>query len=233
MDELKKHIQLHRAELDTDEPAEMSWSSIKTTTQPVVHKMYLRWVVAASLVLTIGAVAYFLPEKDTKEAISSLHVDHHWDIRVVTNKKDTSTVVMTADKQTDPVQRQDDMIKKKKRRIQAPPPVYGFEGVEASYAAMLDLQRERLRKQPIYGENAAYFDLFKKQFATLAEEEEQVKQRVRKTGMQDEHLDELISIYQEKINVLKQLQFEINRINTRTKQADPNVNTRPPAYINL
>jgi hypothetical protein len=232
MDELKKHIQLHRTELDTDEPAEMGWSN-KGTRKPVVRNMYLRWAVAASLVLTIGAMAYFFPAKETKEPMSLLHIEHGWDIRVKTHKKDTSPIVIITNQRKKPVTRRADVVKKTKRRIEAPPPVYGFEGIEASYATMLDLQRERLRKQPIYGEDAAYFDLFKKQFATLAQEEEQVKQQVRKKGMQDEHLDELISIYQEKINVLKQLQFEINRINTRTKQADPNANTRPPSYINL
>jgi hypothetical protein len=230
MDELKKHIQLHRTELDTDEPGEMNWSASGKT---VVRNLYMRWAVAASLLLAIGALAYFFPEKRKEEPMSLLHVDHDWNLHVTAAKKDTSAIVAITAKQKKAIIRRADVVKKGKKRTTTPPPMYGFEGIEASYAAMLDLQRERLRKQPIYGENADYFDLFKKQFVTLNREEEQVKQQVRKTGMQDTHLDELISIYQEKINVLKQLQLEINRINTRTKQSDPGINTRPPSYINL
>lgn len=226
MDELKKHIQLHRAELDTDEPSGLSWSNMVSKRRPVVRNLVMRWTVAASLVLATGALIYFFPAKENKTPMAVVQVDHNWDIRVA---RTIPAITATSDKQEKTII-QSRRVQKKKAPV--PSVMYGFEGIEASYAGMLNLQRERLRMQPIYVD-AAYFDLFKKQFAGLNNQEENVKQRIRKTGMQDIYFDELISIYQEKINVLKQLQLEINRINTRTRQADPDINARPPSYINL
>jgi hypothetical protein len=229
MDELKKHIQLHRTELDTDVPAARDWSNAEKKRKPVIRNLYRRWVAAASVVLAIGALAYFFPAKNTEKSISTVHVLHRWDITINKTEKNTPPVAVIVDKQKQSATSRATTAKKKKKQV----PIYGFEGIEASYAAMLNMQRERLRMQPIYGENADYFDLFKNQFVTLNKEEERIKEQVKKTGLQDTHLDELISIYQEKVNVLKQLQFEINRINTRYKQADPDINKRPASYINL
>lgn len=250
MDEFKKYIAQHRAELDTEEPGEMPWKNIQQALHPKKAKtipLYIKWVAAACIIIIAGIAIYLLiqtkagAKTDIPVAEDHNHNHNHQQQPKERESADTPVAVNPEKKEEEKVA----MIKpgpatKKKEQPQRSvakkkpaAPVYGFEEVEASYASMLGIQLERLRRQPIYAEDAEYFHSFKKQFTDLGNEEEQLKRRIKDNGMRDEYFDDLITIYQEKINVLKQLQFEINRMNNRVKQADPSINQQPPSYINL
>lgn len=247
MDDLKRYLEQHRSQLDTEEPGEMLWQNVRQRLHPKKAKtipLYIKWVAAACILLIAGIAIYLLlQDKPGGKTNIPVAKDHNHNnkhqpqqaeivnppVTVSPEKKEEEKAVVKTNppvKKKDPQQRS--VVKKK-----IAPPVYGFEEVEASYASMLDIQLERLRRQPIYAEDAGYFHSFKKQFSDLGNEEEQVKRRIKDNGMRDEYFDDLITIYQEKINVLKQLQFEINRMNNRVKQADPSINRQLPSYINL
>jgi hypothetical protein len=245
MDELKKYLHQQRSKLDTDEPGDMVWQNVKQALHPkkaTTISLYIKWAAAACLILVAGATIYFL-QKDTGKGKMDGPVvaDSNRSQPVTPNQPGitTSPGVVVPEKKIQPViVKANPPIKKRKslqpaRAKKDPPRMYGFEGVEASYASMLGIQLERLRTQPIYAEDADYFHSFKKQFADLSNEEESIKNRVRENGMRDDYLDQLISIYQKKINVLKQLQLEINKMNNRVKKADPSINQQTASYINL
>lgn len=248
MDDLKKYLEQHRAQLDTEEPGELVWQNVRQTLHPKKAKtipLYIKWVAAACIVIIAGVAIYLLLQnKPGDKADTPVAGDQNHNHQQQPKQEEITNPVVTVS----PEKKEEEKVAvvktgstSKKKNIQqptpvkkkAPPLVYGFEEAEASYAGMVGIQLERLRRQPIYGEDAEYFHSFKKQFTELGNEEEQVKRRIKDNGMRDEYFDDLITIYQQKINVLKQLQFEINKMNNRVKQADPSINQQPPSYINL
>jgi hypothetical protein len=243
MDELKKYFHQYRDELDTDVPGEDNWQQIRRQLHPVVPVKSLRlfkWMVAASLVILAGSVVYLLTNnKKQSPVITNTDTAHrHQAHPEIVHPKTPVEKIIIAEKQQPVIAQQKTTPVKgtRRKRISVkkmPIPVYGFEDIEASYTSMVNQQLERVRTQPIYAEDAEYFHSFKKQFTELAKDEEQLKQRIRQTGMADEYVDELINIYQEKIGVLKRLRFEINKMNNRVRQADPGIQQQQPAYINL
>lgn len=104
--------------------------------------------------------------------------------------------------------------------------------IEANYASYVKTQLDQLRRQPVYIDDPGYFDFFKAQFAALEKEEQQVKSSIRREGLTDVTLDALIRTYQQKASILRDLQFEINRVNTRTR-TQPGAIRPEPSYINL
>lgn len=257
MDELKKYLQNNRQHIDTDMPGEELWKGVKNRLHPTARiPAFAKWMAAACLVLAIGTGVYFfthpakdalavdITSKDTPaitpvEPLPSIVADapkkemeppsksagtEENDAPALRKGSSTPATSAASAKKTTPA--------KRRQRIQAPAPLYGFERIEASYAAMLDMQLERVRTQPIYAEDPEYFHLFKKQFNDLANDEEHVKQQL-KQGYQEALLDELVTIYQRKITVLKQLQFEINKMNSKVKQTDAGIQLQNPSYINL
>jgi hypothetical protein len=242
MDELKKYFYQQREQLDTDVPGEVNWQHIRRELHPaapVKSFPLFKWAAAASLVILTSTAVYFLTrDKQPVPVITASDSVHHKEQPQAIQPKAPVEKIIIPEKRQPVVARQKPVkaVKTLKQKItikKADTPVYGFENIEASYTSMVDLQLERVRTQPIYAEDAGYFDSFKQQFARLAEDEEQVKKNVMQTGMADEYIDELINIYQEKISVLKRLRFEINKMNNRVRQTDPGVQQIQPSYINL
>ncbi len=244
MDELKKYLQNNRGHLDTDTPGEDLWKGVKKKLHPpATIPVFAKWMAAACLVLAIGTGVYFFthpakeaiveaaPSKDTSTGIVSQPADTIIEKKAVEKKS-----VVPVSRGKEPVMAYNRKKKVNDKRVKSPhrpAPLYGFEGIEASYATMLDIQLERLRTQPIYAEDPGYFYLFKKQFTDLAKDEEQVKQQLRQNPYNEMLLDELITIYQHKITVLKQLQFEINKMNNKVKQTNAGIQLQKPSYITL
>jgi cell division septum initiation protein DivIVA len=51
--------------------------------------------------------------------------------------------------------------------------------------------------------------------------------------MTDELLDQLINVYQQKLTMLKQLQNEMQKLNTRYKQNRESIDTAKTYFLNL
>jgi hypothetical protein len=99
---------------------------------------------------------------------------------------------------------------------------------------MVSLQLEKVKGTPIYAEDAEYFHVFKKQFHDLTNDEKVLKEETKKHGINDDIITRMINIYQEKIALLKQLQFEINKMNNRIKNSNSDIQkNQSPTYINL
>jgi hypothetical protein len=67
----------------------------------------------------------------------------------------------------------------------------------------------------------------------MERDEQNIKRDIRKGGLTDELLDQLINVYQQKLNMLKQLQNEIHKTNNRFKQNRGPVDSTKPYFLNI
>jgi hypothetical protein len=258
MDEFKKYLQANRDSLDTDEPGGDLWKGVKQTLHPPKRiPLFWKQLAAACVLAAIATGSYFFlrpaadpstdpvvivkEEHPATEAIDTVHripvpAREKDELAVVPQHIEKAPVVETVAKR----KKQDLALSKKQTGAVAmrnpsseSDSLYGFESLEASYASMLDIQLEKLRTQPIYAESPEYFSFFKKEFNDLEKDEEKLKKLLIKSEDKVARLDELMLIYQQKISILKQLQFEINKVNNKVKQTDAGIQTQKPSYIHL
>jgi hypothetical protein len=64
-------------------------------------------------------------------------------------------------------------------------------------------------------------------------DEQQVRKDIRTYGLTNEFLEQLINVYQQKLNLLKSLQAEINKMNNKIRgNQSPSVKTEVH-YLNI
>ena len=85
----------------------------------------------------------------------------------------------------------------------------------------------------MYTETPEYFNDFKIQISQMEKDEKVIKSDIAKRGMNDELLDQLINLYQQKLNILKQLQIEMNKTNNRFKQNRGPVDSTRTYFLNI
>ena len=238
MDELKKHIQQRLDELDIDEPSEQNWENIQQQLFPkkrLVISLTVRWL-AAACVLLLAGIGFFLIDKNdnpkpivlvplvTKEIKSSTVQP----ASAITNAKEDGGVgvrgmKLISQKETKTAttdSRKEFAIEKKHKEIKRN---YTAEkallGMESSFTQVINLERERINTTPLNAEDPGYYKDFGQRMKEMETDEAIIKHDIRKQGITDDLLDRLINIYQQKLNVLKQLQTEILKTNTRYKQS--------------
>lgn len=85
----------------------------------------------------------------------------------------------------------------------------------------------------MYAETPEYFNDFKIQIKQMEKDEKVIKSDIAKRGMNDELLDQLINLYQQKLNTLKQLQLEMNKLNSRYKKSRQPVDPTRTYFLNI
>jgi hypothetical protein len=242
MDQFKKHLFTHRDELDVEKPppAEV-WMRVQQQAQPPVKHLWpvlAKWVAAAGIVLVMGMAVYWFwlkPEPQTKVAEST--------VQPTPPKPDSSTLPqvnndsMVTDSINDhkPTLVPEQKPAKKARETRPPAkvkPQSPIDALEENYATMINLQLKKLERTPIYAESPGYFHMFKKQWYDLQKDEEKVKDDIQNYGLSDQGIDQLIRLYQQKMQLLKQLQAEINKMNNRVKSR-PVIRKKKPAYLRM
>jgi hypothetical protein len=108
-----------------------------------------------------------------------------------------------------------------------------LDQLASSFVQVINLQRNRISTTPLFAETPAYFDDFTKQLSQMDKDEKQIRTDIRKQGLQPEMIDQLINVYQQKLDVLKQLQLEMNKLNNRYKQNRGPVDTTKTYFINI
>jgi glycyl-tRNA synthetase beta subunit len=104
--------------------------------------------------------------------------------------------------------------------------------LEAEMKLVINNEENVVNTTPILAESPAYFEYFKEEFKKITQEESAIKVKVQKYGMNDLFLAQLINIYQEKLNVLKELQLEISKINALYKNKEQPSKIKP-SYLQL
>ena len=98
---------------------------------------------------------------------------------------------------------------------------------------MVKLQLKNIRSTPVYGETADYFNVFKQTLKQIDTDEANIKNNIKTNGLNDVLLEQLINVYQEKINVLKNLQQEMNKINNKVKDNQLPSDSLKSHFINI
>jgi hypothetical protein len=250
MDEFKKYLFDHRDELDTEKPPQPQvWKHIQRETQVVkkpVIPMMVKWMAAAAILVAVSILVYQLQRPAKPDAPQLANADTKKPVTSPesTGRTDSSTGIPSTTAIEEPIVAVPDNKKiaertaatrrlaKKERSIPIAQPKSHLEAVEDNYASIINYQLQKLEKTPIYTESPGYFHVFKKQWLDLERDEKKVKQDVRQYGMNNNIVDKLIQLYQQKLWLLKELQSEINKMNVRAKQ-HPDIQRTNPAYLKL
>lgn len=241
MDEFKKYVQNHAEELNLDEPRPQVWQNIQQQTQAEKKKpvivMITRWAVAACILALAGIGAwYMISEKKTTPVQTAatptkkmITPDPAKQEPVVTENIEPVVIAKTTDHTT--------KHKPKTRNTQQPvnsqEALTNLQSLENSFTQVINLQRDRVSSMPMYAESPEYFNDFKVQIKQMEKDEKVIKSDIAKRGMNDQLLDQLINLYQQKLNTLKQLQTEMNKTNNRYKQSRGPVDSTKTYFLNL
>ena len=244
MDELKKYLKEHASQLNHDEPGEELWQRIQERTtnaaQTPVIMPVMKWMAAACVILMAGIGSWYLlhpknmhidpvattHKNNPVQAISPVEVQQpieEQDLRVVTSD----------DKQNPSVQHVARSVKHKALPPATDPDYSLVHNIESSFTQVINLQRNKLNITPIYAESPAYFNDFKVQLKQMEKDEKQIKEDIAKNGINDELITQLINIYQQKLNMLKQLQIEMNKLNNRFKKERVPADSTQTYFLNM
>lgn len=244
MDEFKTYLQQHAGELDTDEPRPQVWEHLaqRVAVKKVVplRVRYMRWAVAACLTLLLGSLLWLVwpARHNTTEVVKNQPVKTGEPAQPATTAPGPQQQVTAAEPAKEGISNETNHKNAftAVKPAQEPPPTHPDETLvlhhlEAGFIQVISMQLNKVRSMPLYAEGPQYFSSFKKQFAQLDEDEKALKREIRNTGITDSQLDALIDIYQQKINVLKQLQNEIKKTNNAYRQNHPV--SASPTFMNI
>ena len=245
MDELKKYLQNHRDQLGDDAPSPKVWAGISESLEPAatpVFRIGYRWAAAAILLLMAGSAIWYWnqPTQPAQELVKEIKqpVLPTIEPSLVDTMERTITAALTK-----PAAKAKNM----QRGFPAATPITTIHTVselsnndlvkmaslESSFTQVINLQKARISTTPLYAESPSYFKDFKLQMQQMEKDEKQIKVFISKNGMTDELLDQLINVYQQKLTMLKQLQNEMQKLNTRYKQNRESVDTAKTYFLNL
>jgi hypothetical protein len=231
MDKLKQHLRAHREQLDIDEPGEATWLNIRAAA-PVVKKLspvaLLYRYAAVLLVVTglaIGIRVLFQYKQPIKNADAFAFVTP-----VLSNNKKQphpsfpSTAPGT---QTDPAKK---TLARNKKTARIDP--YELLGsFSNNYAQLVKLQLKSIRATPVWGEEPSYFSDFKSSLEQMDADEAALRIIIQKNGLDEHLLEQVINIYQQKLDLLKTLKSEIGKVNGSPKPA--NADSLKSYFINI
>ncbi|MFY7651434.1 MAG: hypothetical protein ACOVQE_01975 [Chitinophagaceae bacterium] len=255
MDAFKKYMQEQMQTIEeVDTPSDEVWQKIdanlfQPTTNPsklLVLKPFVKYFAAACTIVFIALAWVLLSNKSVPETNNSLIAKN--ELVKQSNNQQQKAKSHTTPKQKQPITEksvkptnQTKPGKNQQPKIkQSPSPSYQGEGgigiinnLENSFVQVINLQRNRINQTPVYAENQQYFKEFIVQLNQLEKEEKILKQQVRQQGITNEVLNGLIDIYQFKLTILKQLQSEIQKTNSKSLQQQSPIQKSKPYFINI
>lgn len=224
MDEFKKYLQNNKSELDGDMPEASVWQKIQTKIKPKTISAsimpLLRWAAAACFILLAGMVCWYLYMMDKKPLAA------HTNSLVIQNEKKPIPAIQQ------PIPREPEKVNKKNTiaaHLQAnnlPAIILSkqksidpiLKTIETGFIQVINLQKARISTTPMFAESPEYFSAFKQQLNEMEQDEQTIKKNMVKQGLNNNLLDQLINLYQQKLTILKQLQLEMNKTNNQFKQ---------------
>jgi hypothetical protein len=242
MDQFKKYLRDHRGELDVEiAPPAPLWSR-----KPVKHSETMsvtRWMVAASILLIVSLIFYWMPRhpnnnetsynKPVKNDSVSMQTKHD-SLRSDVAKASNSSIDLDSGEATleEPKSEKSVVAKRSAPKGKSKSQRSPLQSLETNYAAIIDYQLKRVERTPIYAESADYFHVFKKQWYDLEKDEEKIKDDIQVLGLNDIVVDQFIRLYQNKIELLKQLQSQIDKMNLRARN-HPGFHNQTPTFLKM
>jgi len=198
-----------------------------------VLKLIVRYAAAACLLIAIAiGLKYFFytakkiqPQEIVKQNEPVKTVPDSFN-KIIIIKRDTAEV--------SPKYLAATIVNKKKREKENTiDPYQLMHSFENNYTQLVNLQLNSIRCTPVYAETQGYFSEFKTSLKQMDADEANIRTSIKANGLNEQLLQQLINIYQEKLNVLKSLQQEINKINNRIKQNQLPTDTLTTHFINI
>jgi hypothetical protein len=241
MDELKKYLQSRADELDLDEPRPQVWQNIRQEVSGVkktnVVVLVTRWAAAACVLALAGIGVWYMANDQESVKVPETSIVRVDTPTIKTPVADSQQLV-NADPQEPSEQpifvpKSNQTATAKTNTVANPSDLRMLTEIESSFTQVINLQRARVSTMPMYAETPEYFDDFKVQIRSMEKDEKSIKAEISKRGMNDALLDQLINLYQQKLNILKQLQIEMNKTNNRYKQSRGPVDTAQTYFLNI
>jgi len=250
MDDFKKYMLQHSNQMDFDEPGEAVWENISAKTKKSKPGsnvlLYMRFAAAACLIILMGSVFLLLIKKQ-KDVVTNKVPQHKEDTTpaqviiqnhepILSNGK-ADVVKQIYEK---PVTRR--LSRKKTATVKKEQPVVRMhqqsntsvlQNIETNFSQLINIQLNKVRSLPLYAEGPEYYSEFKKHFQQLKEDEKELKKTIKNEGLGNDNLENLINICQQKLNLLKLLQNEINKTNSRYRQNNNSDTTNRINHINI
>lgn len=229
MDNLRNFLEAHRDEMDVESPSSEVWQRLNKPAKkaPVVSMKKILHAAAAACVLVVAGWLFITQGK--KEALSGeMAVASAVNIQLsegltgaqpvpdnTTNASLTGTTIQQSLKKVKPTKANTAPIVENEIQMVV-------KNIDENFNKILNAQLKNISQTPIYGEAKEMFDGFKNQYRKLEIEEKQLKTDITNFGMQEQLLQQLIFINQQKLDVLKSLQVEINKVNNNIPSQQKN-----------
>lgn len=238
MDNLKKYLQQHSEEMDIDAPAADVWKRIEKKAGKKrpgrLFSLTVRYAAAAAVMAAVVLAGIKLTgtqdksvkivQRDKEDTAAPLSD------KIIANsgKPIVSPIVSTTlpDTIAPPLQA---AVKKSKPVDKRYAMMQSFK---ENYGQLVSYQLSSIRATPVYAENPAYFDDFRIQLKQMDLDEVAIRKNIRQRGISNVLLEQLINVYQQKLDVLKSLQAEINKMNTRVKE-NTSTDSLSKYYLNI
>ncbi len=253
MDRFKTYLRENAHELDTDLPRDQVWkkmeaSLIPAASKPVIPLHYRRWLAAACIAALLGLLLWWVVPVQKNNAIAGKQQQEAPAVKTETaqDKPEASPATPEKDAVAKNTGQNENSSTGSSVRNGGVPSVPSpqenrekateasmLHNLESSFIQIISLQLDKVRSTPLYTERSDYFSDFKKQFYQLDEDEQSLKKSIQHNGLSDDRMQALINIYQQKINVLKQLQNEINKTNKYYRKNQQPDNAAAPDFMNI
>lgn len=228
MDKFHDYLSSQQDRLDTDLPDELVWDRIQHTMKEKKGagsvKYLTRYFAAASVIILVAA-GFWLANRKTVH----LQKENVAVTPFLSEKDSTSTAIQNRLPviNSRPVETPEEKDESKQVAEQQ------IEKVSAGYATLISSRLQQVRTTPVYAECTDYFSDFTVQLKQMDKDELNIQQDIDHYGMQDALVEQLIDVYERKLKLLKDLQKQISRMNSKADLRHDTSKQNKPCFINL
>ncbi len=220
MDNLKNFLEDHKDEMDFESPSPEVWQKLNKPVKkaPVISIKKMLYAAAAACVLLVAGLLYVMQEQ--KETMSGEKViASEGKIKLPDEVTITQPLLETTEQPSlvsttiEKPLKKTNKIKQNAGNTIDNEVQMAVKSIDENFDKILNAQIKNISQTPIYAENKDMFGGFKNQYRQLETEEKQLKTDIANFGMEEQLLQQLIFINQQKLNLLKSLQVEISKVN--------------------
>jgi hypothetical protein len=221
MDRFKDFLQQHKEELDYSLPDQQTWNNIISKVKPATsgnrYRTILGWSAAAA-VLIIAGISVLLVNRQPSQPVARNTVRQDTVVPQPSYQPIAETPAVAVTRQP----------AKPAAVAPAEQPVHtngrdeaqALSALEDSYNKIFKARLASLSSIPLYPGSETCIADFKKQMLQINKDQQALEGRIRQEGLNEELLQHLIVIYQQKLTLLEQLQTIIKKMNNLGPSTD-------------
>lgn len=261
MDNFKKYLQQHKDELGEDLPSPKLWQQIETRLEAPVKSIssknnvlaFFKYAAAACITGLAIVGGWYLLNKNPQTTIASNTAISNPKITEQLTQQPTekklvndspsitlpTKIIAASSNSNDGINSAQNKITALQLAARQPTKSLNnlqqnqLNNLEANFYQIINIQKTKINTTPLFGESSVYYHDFVDKFKQMEKDEKAVKKDITQLGFTPELMEQLINIYQQKLNVLKLLQTEIQKTNNRFKQNRNAVDTLKTYFIEI